>query len=55
MNVSNSVSMVILNFYANAAKESVFARDFSFKKIQKVNVLDLQCGRSLGVHHLCMP
>ena len=55
MSGSNSVAMVILNLEATAAKECMFARDFLSKKLQKVTILELWCGHSLGVHHLCMP
>ena len=55
MDGSNSVSMVILNLDATAAKEIMFVRDCSFKKLQKVELLRLQCVHSLGVLHLCMP
>ena len=37
MNMSNSLSMVILNLDATEAKESMFARDCSFKKTLKGN------------------
>ena len=37
MNGSNSVSMVILNLGATAAKDSMFTRYLSFKKIEILN------------------
>ena len=55
MDGSNSVSIAILDLDATAENESTFTRDLSLKKTSKGNVLKLQCGHSLGVHHLCMP
>ena len=39
MDRSNLVLMVILNLDSTAAKESMFAWDFSFKKLQRVTLL----------------
>ena len=35
--------------------EYVFKGLLSLKKLQKVTILELRCGHSLGVHHFCMP
>ena len=43
MNSSNSVSIVILNLDVTAAKYSMFTRDCSFKKLQRVKHLEI-CG-----------
>ena len=36
-------------------KGEYVCKGFFIKKLQKVNVLELWCGHSIGVHHLCMP